>query len=134
MEFKQSYSPEQVAQGQLESGQEVVILYIKEFGMQLEAAKGATSFNYNWSYVAEHDAFMLFIYWDNNTEITINFPNQQHAMLEGLKSPKDLIISGILINVLIEQAQASNQDFIDFSGPVAYLSSIIFTDPRETAN
>lgn len=125
------YSPEQIAIGSLEDGKEVVILYIKEFVEQLKHVgdSGSIDYYYTWSYLEESDSFVLFISWDNGDEVAILFPPNQHYIIEGMKSPKELIITGIPVNELVEKARDKGNDFFDLTGPVVYINDIIYKDP-----
>ncbi len=130
------YSPEQVATGCMENGKEVVILYVKEVNEQLNrvSQSGNIGYFYTWSYIEESDAFILFIYWNNDEEIAVVFPPNQRSVVEGLRTPKELIITSIPINVLVKNAQQAGQDFFDLSGPTVYLEGVVFKEPPELRN
>lgn len=125
------YSPEQVATGSLDDGKEVVILYVKEFREQLSriSESGRIGYFYSWSYLEETNSFVLYICWENKEEIAIVFPPNQHAILEGMRAPKELIVTGMPVKMLVEQAQQEEQEFFDLSGDVVYLSGVVFKEP-----
>jgi hypothetical protein len=129
------YSPQQIATGNLEDGKEVVILYIKEFSEQLRRVKSAigVGYFYTWSYLANSDTYILFVYWDNQEEVAIVFPPSQHTIIEGLKEPKELIITSTPIKMLVDRAVDTGQDFFDLDGPIVYLRDIVLkeTSPQE---
>ncbi|MHB9094247.1 MAG: hypothetical protein ACYC21_06205 [Eubacteriales bacterium] len=125
------YSPEQIATGSLEDGKEVVILYIKEFGEQLSRVRksGEVGYFYNWSRLEDTDSVVLFIYWDNDEEVAIVFPPNQHSIVEGMRVPKELLLTSIPIKVLVEKARQEGQDFFDLRGDVVYLNDVVFKEP-----
>ena len=131
-----AFSPEQIAQGSLDNGKEVVVLYVKEFIEQLNrvSAAGKVGYFYTWSYHEEKDGIILFVCWENNEEIAIVFTPQQHEVAEDMLDPKDIIITALPIDVLVDQANAEGRDFFDLSGPVAWLSDVIYKDPRVIPN
>lgn len=131
-----AFSPEQIAQGCLENGKEVIVLYVKEFREQLSrvSADGRLGYYYTWSYHEEQDGLVLFIYWDNDVEIAVMFMPNQHEVAEDMLDPKELIITALPIDVLVAEAQAAGKDFFDLSGPVAWLSGVVYKDPRVVPN
>lgn len=125
------YSPEQIATGSLDDGKEVVILYVKEFHQQLNNVKdcGQIGYFYTWSRLEDTDSVVLFIYWDNEEEVAIVFPPVQHSIIEQMRVPKELVITSVPINMLVENARNSGLDFFDLQGPIVHLSDIIFNEP-----
>lgn len=130
------FSPEQIATGALENGKEVVILYIKEFNEQLNRVRkaGNIGYFYNWSYLKESDSYVLFIYWHNDEEIAVVFTPKQRAIVEALKSPKELIVTSIPINLLVKNAQQESKDFFELDGPVVYLNDVVYKEPNGLEN
>ncbi|PKM43039.1 MAG: hypothetical protein CVV03_09175 [Firmicutes bacterium HGW-Firmicutes-8] len=128
------YSPEQVATGSLEDGKEVVILYVKEFYDQLNHVRnsGQVGYFYSWSHLEDSNTFVLFIYWENKEEVAIVFPPNQHSIVEGMKMPKELIITSTPINMLVEDARLTGRDFFDLSGPVVHLRDVVYHEPTLT--
>lgn len=114
------YSPEQVATGALENGEKVTILYVKEFLEQLRHVNkiGQVGYFYSWSYMEDTDSYVLFIYWENETEIAIVFPPKQHTVVEQLKEPQNLIVTGIPINVMVQKAESEGKGFLDLEDSV----------------
>lgn len=131
-----AFSPEQIAQGCLENGKEVIVLYVKEFREQLNRVSraGKLGYCYTWSYLEEKDGLVLFIYWDNDEEVAIMFTPNQHEVAEDMLDPKELIITALPIDVLVAEAQAAGKDFFDLRGPVAWLSEVVYKDPRIVPN
>lgn len=129
------YSPEQVASGVLEDGRTVTILYIKEFKEQIKrvAAGGQLQYYYTWSYKEDSDSYLLFIYWMNDEEITVVFPPNQHSVVENLKNPQELIITTTPINILVQRARQSGQDFFDMEDAVI-IREAVFKEPNGMKN
>lgn len=127
------FSPEQIATGTLETGKDVIIIYVKEFVEQLNrvSQSGKVGYFYTWSRLPENDSDVIFIYWDNEEEIAVVFGPKQHYVVESLKMPKDLVITAMPINRLVEQAQQAGHDFIDLKGPVVYLNDVVFKESEE---
>lgn len=132
----QAFSPEQIAQGCLENGKEVIVLYVKEFREQLSrvSASGQVGYFYTWAYLEDKDGLVLFISWENDEEIAIMFAPNQHEVAEDMLDPKELIITALPIDVLVAEAQAAGKDFFDLRGPVAWLSEVVYKDPRIVPN
>lgn len=126
------FCPEQIATGSLDNGKDVVILYIKEFSEQLNKVgqSGVVNYLYNWSKTQDGDSVVLYICWENNTEIAVVFMPNQYEILESMRDPKELIITGIPINLLVEQAQKNGQDFFDLTENVVYLRDITYKEPE----
>ncbi len=126
------FCPEQIAAGSLDNGKDVVILYIKEFSEQLNKVgkSGLVNYLYNWSKPQDGDSVVLYICWENNTEIAVVFMPNQYEILESMRDPKELIITGIPINLLVEQAQKNGQDFFDLTDNVVYLRDITYKEPE----
>lgn len=126
------FCPEQIATGSLDNGKEVVILYIKEFSEQLNKVgqSGQLNYLYNWSKPGDGNFVILYICWENNTEIAVVFMPNQYEILESMRDPKELIITGIPINLLVEQAQKNGQDFFDLTENVVYLRDVIYKEPE----
>lgn len=126
------FCPEQIATGSLDNGKDVVILYIKEFSEQLNKVgqSGQLNYLYNWSKPVEGDSVVLYICWENNTEIAVVFMPNQYEILESMRDPKELIITGIPINLLVEQAQKNGQDFFDLTENVVYLRDVTYKEPE----
>lgn len=129
------YSPEQVASGTLDNGKSVTILYIKEFADQLNRVSKAEllQYYYNWSYMEESNSYVLFIYWTNDAEIAIVFPPQQHSVIDSLREPRDLIVTATPINILIEKARQTGEDFFDLEG-AAVIRDVVFKEPGGIEN
>jgi len=89
---------------------------------------------YTWSYLPESDSFILFICWDSGDEVAILFPPNQHSIVDSLKQPKELIITSTPVNVLVNQAMETGEDFFDLKGPVAYLQDVVFKQPPGMPN
>jgi hypothetical protein len=126
------FSPEQIATGCLDNGKEVVILYIKEFSEQLNKVGQSRQLNYlyNWSKPDDGNSIILYICWENNAEIAVVFMPNQYEILESMRDPKELIITGIPINLLVEHAQENGQDFFDLKDNVVYLQDVTYKEPE----
>jgi len=126
------FSPEQIATGCLDNGKEVVILYIKEYSELLNKVGQSRQINYlyNWSKPDDSGSIILYICWENNIEMAVVFLPNQYEILESMRSPKELIITGIPINMLVEQAQKNEQNFFDLTDNVVYLQDVTYKEPE----
>lgn len=126
------FSPGQIATGCLDNGKEVVILYIKELVEQINMIGQNETLNYlyNWSRPDGGDSIILYICWENNMEIAVVFLPEQYNVLESMRTPKELIITGVPINLLVEQAEAKGQDFFDLTDNVLYLRGVTYQEPK----
>lgn len=131
-----AFTPEQMVQGMLDNGKEVIILYVKEFYEQLNRVNknGMHGYFYTWSALEEQNSYILYVLWDIQEEIAIEFTPQHEEIIENLKMPKDLIITALPLNQLIENAENSGLDFFDLSGPAVILKDMIFNDPTVLKN
>ncbi len=131
-----AFSPEQIARGSLDNGKEVIVLYVKEFQEQLSRVSkaGRISYCYTWAYLEEKDGLVLFVCWENDEEVAVMFAPNQHEVAEDMLEPKEVIITALPIDMLVAEAQAANKDFFDLSGPVAWLSDVVYKDPRTVPN
>lgn len=127
------YSPEQIANGTMDDGRDVVILYVKEFCEQLKrvSAGGEIGYFYTWSHVEDTNSFVLFIYWNNDEEVAIVFPPKQHYIINSFHEPKQLVITALPIKTLVEAARQTGQNFIDFQGPVVCLDNVVYKEPKK---
>lgn len=126
------FSPEQIATGCLDNGKEVVILYIKEYSEVLHKVGQERQLNYlyNWAKPDKNGSIILYICWENNIEIAVVFLPNQYEVLDSLRDPKELIITGIPIDMLVEQARSKGHDFFDLSDNVAYLQNVTYKEPE----
>lgn len=129
------YIPEQIASGALENGEHVVILYIKEFSHQLKHVNksGHIGYIYSWSYVEDNDSYVLYVCWENKVDIAVVFGPRQHPVVEQLKEPKNLIITSLPINVLVDKARTAGESFLDLEDSV-FLEKVKFSIASETLN
>jgi len=128
--FTQAYTPEQSAFGKLENGREVLILYVKEFSAEVKAVNqsGLSGYTYHWFATEQKDAYVLQVTWENETHIAIRFNPQHFALLDQLLQPKDIILTITPISKLMEKAQKSDYDFLEFNDVLTF-SSLSFVVP-----
>jgi len=128
--FTQAYTPEQSAFGKLENGRDVLILYVKEFSKEVKAVNQSdlSGYTYNWFATEQKDAYVLQVTWENETHIAIRFNPQHFALLDQLLQPKDIILTITPISKLMEKAQKSDYDFLEFNDVLTF-SSLSFVVP-----
>lgn len=129
--FTQAYTPEQSAFGKLETGQDVLILYVKEFSEQVKSINqsGLSSYTYHWFTTEQKDSYVLQVTWENEVHIAIRFNPQHFGLIGQLLQPKDVILTTTPISLLMEKAQNSNYDFIEFNDVLTF-SKILFEVPK----
>lgn len=127
--FTTAYSPEQSAFGKLENGRDVLILYVKEFSEQVQAVKqsGLSGFTYNWFATEQKDAYVLQVTWENEVHIAIRFNRQHFNLIAQLIEPKDVILTTKPISELMEKAQNSCYDFLEFEDVLTF-SGLSFSE------
>jgi quinol monooxygenase YgiN len=127
-----SSSPEQSATGRLDSGREVVILFVKEFEAECRAVRedNCNRYRYTWFHNEEKNSFILHVVWENNTQIGIRFTSQHFPLLSYMAQPKDLILTTVPITELVNQARSRGDDHLAFPDTVLTFSQIVFEDPR----
>ena len=120
--FTQAYSPEQSAFGKLENGRDVLILYVKEFSEEVKAVNqsGLSGYTYNWFTTELKDAYVLQVTWENEVHIAIRFNSQHFSLIDQLLQPKDVILTTTPISHLMEKAQTSNYNFLEFSDVLTF--------------
>ncbi len=130
--FTQAYSPEQSAHGQLENGQHLLILYVKEYAQELTKVNedAVHKFEYTWFANEDQTEHVLHIRWENDVHVSVRFTPAQEALLDYLKAPRNLIISAIPIPELVEQSPSG--DLLNLTGPVATFSGMVFSKPITT--
>jgi hypothetical protein len=128
--FTEAYTPEQSAFGKLENGREVLILYVKEFIEEVRVVKqsGLSGYTYNWFATEHKDAYVLQVTWENDTHIAIRFNLQHFGLIDQLLQPKDVILTTTPISELMEKAQKSGYNFLEF-GDVLTFSHLSFAVP-----
>lgn len=128
--FTRAYTPEQSAFGKLENGRDVLILYVKEFSEEVKAVNqsGLSEYTYHWFATEHKDAYVLQFTWANDVHIEIRFNSQHFGLIDQLLQPKDVILTTTPISQLMEKAQSSNYDFLEF-GNVLTFSKLSFTVP-----
>lgn len=128
--FTQAYTPEQSAFGKLENGPEVLILYVKEFIEEVRVVKqsGLSGYTYNWFATEYKDAYVLQVTWENDTHITIRFNLQHFGLIDQLLQPKDVILTTTPISELMEKAQKSGYNFLEFNDVLTF-SHLSFAVP-----
>jgi hypothetical protein len=128
--FTTAYSPEQSAFGKLENGRDVLILYVKEFSEQVKAVNqcGLSGYTYNWFATEQKDAYVLQVTWENEVHIAIRFNTQHFGLIDQLLQPKDVILTTTPISELMEKAQKSDYDFLEFNEVLTF-SSLSFSAP-----
>lgn len=133
--FTQAYTPEQSAFGKLEDGRDVLILYVKEFSEQVKAVNqsGLSTYTYHWFATEQKDAYVLQITWENEVHIAIRFNTQHFGLIAQLIEPKDVILTTIPISNLMDKAQASNYDFLEFHDVLTF-SKLSFSVPRSDSD
>ncbi|SPF51588.1 conserved hypothetical protein [Candidatus Desulfosporosinus infrequens] len=128
--FTQAYSPEQSAFGKLENGRDVLILYVKEFSKEVQAVNQAalSEYTYHWFATEHKDAYVLQVTWENELHVAIRFNAQHFSLIGQLLQPKDIILTTTPISELMEKAQKSDYDFLEFNDVLTF-SSLTFTVP-----
>ena len=128
--FTQAYTPEQSAFGKLENGQDVLILYVKEFIEEVRAVNqsGLSGYTYNWFATEQKDAYVLQVAWENDVHISIRFNPQHFGLIDQLLQPKDVILTTTPISDLMEKAQKSDYNFLEFNDVLTF-SNLIFSAP-----
>ncbi|EHQ87907.1 hypothetical protein [Desulfosporosinus youngiae] len=129
--FTQAYSPEQSAFGKLENGCDVLILYVKEFKDKVKAVNqsGLSKYTYHWFATESKDAYVLQVTWENETHIAIRFNSQHFGLIAKLIQPTDVILTTTPISRLMEKAQVSNYNFLEFRDVVTF-SKLSFSVPN----
>jgi len=133
--YTQAYTPEQSAFGKLEDGRDVLILYVKEFSEQVKAVNqsGLSTYTYHWFATEQKDAYVLQVTWENEVHIAIRFNTQHFGLIAQLIEPKDVILTTIPISNLMDKAQASNYDFLEFHDVLTF-SKLSFSVPRSNSD
>ncbi|HZK84721.1 MAG TPA: hypothetical protein VFC58_08605 [Desulfosporosinus sp.] len=128
--FTQAYTPEQSAFGKLENDRDVLILYVKEFCEQVKAVNqsGLSEYTYNWFATEQKDAYVLQITWENEINIAIRFNSQHFGLIGQLIEPKDVILTTSPISNLMEKAQKSDYNFLEFNDVLTF-SHLSFAVP-----
>src|SRR5665648_120396 len=128
--FTQAYTPEQSAFGKLENGRDVLILYVKEFCEEVRTVNqsGLSGYTYNWFATEQKDAYVLQVTWENDSKIAIRFNTQHFGLIGQLMEPKDVILATTPISDLMEKAQKSDYNFLEFND-VLTSSQISFQVP-----
>ncbi|AET66491.1 hypothetical protein Desor_0809 [Desulfosporosinus orientis DSM 765] len=126
--YTQAFTPEQSAFGKLDNGRDVLILYVKEFSEQVKTINqlGSSKFMYHWFSTEHKDSYVLQVTWENDLHIAIRFNQQHFGLLDQLLEPKDVILTTTPISLLMEKAQASDYNFIEFSDVLTF-SNLSFT-------
>ena len=133
--FTQAYTPEQSAFGKLEDGRDVLILYVKEFMEEVRAVNqsGLSNYTYDWFATEHKDAYVLQVTWVNEVHITIRFNQQHFGLLDQLLQPKDVILTTTPISHLIEKAQKSDYNLLEFNDVLTF-SNLVFAVPSSDQN
>jgi len=120
--FTQAYTPEQSAYGKLENGSDVLILYVKEFCEEVRSIKqsGLSRYTYNWFATEQKDAYVLQVTWENDVRIAIRFNPQHFSLLDQLLQPKDVILTTAPISELMDKAQKSDYNFLEFTDVLTF--------------
>lgn len=128
--FTQAYTPEQSAFGKLENGRDVLILYVKEFSEEVRTVNqsGLSRYTYNWFATEQKDAYVLQVTWENDVHISIRFNAQHFGLIDQLLQPKDVILTTAPISALMEKAQKSDYNFLEFNDVLTF-SHLSFTVP-----
>jgi hypothetical protein len=128
--FTQAYTPEQSAFGKLESGRDVLILYVKEFCEEVRAVNqsGLSGYTYHWFATQQKDAYVLQVTWENEIHISIRFNAQHFGLIDQLLQPKDVILTTSPISALMEKAQKSDYNFLEFTDVLTF-SGLSFKVP-----
>lgn len=129
--FTQAYTPEQSAFGKLENGHDVLILYVKEFTEEVRSINqsGLSKYTYNWFATENKDAYVLQVTWENDVHIAIRFNQQHFGLIDQLIQPKDVILTVTPISEMIEKAQKSNNNFLEFKDVLTF-SHLSFAVPN----
>ncbi|OLN31157.1 hypothetical protein [Desulfosporosinus metallidurans] len=129
--FTQAYTPEQSAFGKLDNGRDVLILYVKEFCEEVKVIRrsGLSRYTYNWFATEHKDAYVLQVTWENEVHIAIRFNPQHFSLIEKLLQPRDVILTTTPISALMEKAEKSNYNFLEFSEVLTF-SNLSFAIPR----
>lgn len=129
--FTQAFTPEQSAFGKLENGRDVLILYVKEFDKEVRSINqsGLSHYTYNWFATEHKDAYVLQIIWENDVHIAIRFNQQHFGLIDQLIQPKDVILTVTPISEMIEKAQKSDYDFLEFKDVLTF-SQLSFAVPN----
>jgi len=129
--FTQAYTPEQSAFGKLENGRDVLILYVKEFIEEVRTVNhsGLSEYTYNWFATEQKDAYVLQVTWENETHISIRFNSQHFGLIDQLRQPKDVILTTTPISSLMEKAQKSDYNFLEFNDVLTF-SHLSFEVPK----
>lgn len=135
--YTQAYTPEQSAFGKLDNGRDILVLYVKEFREQVKTVNqsGLSKFTYHWFATEHKDSFVLQVTWENDVHIAIRFNQQHFSLLDQLLEPKDVILTTTPISLLMEKAQVSQYNFIEFNDVLTF-SNLSFTgipDPENLA-
>ena len=128
--FTQAYTPEQSAFGKLENGRDVLILYVKEFCEEVRAVNqsGLSGYTYHWFATEQKDAYVLQVTWENEIQIAIRFNPQHFGLIGQLIDPKDVILATTPISALMEKAQKSDYNFLEFNDVLTF-SQLSFAVP-----
>jgi len=128
--FTQAYTPEQSAFGKLENGRDVLILYVKEFCEEVRAVNqsGLSGYTYHWFATQQKDAYVLQVTWENEIHISIRFNAQHFGLIDQLLQPKDVILTTSPISALMEKAQKSDYNFLEFTDVLTF-SGLSFEVP-----
>ena len=128
--FTQAYTPEQSAYGKLENGRDVLILYVKEFKQEISTINqaGLSEYTYNWFATEHKDSYVLQITWANEVHVAVRFNPQHFSLIGQLVQPKDVILTATPISILMENAQNSSYNFLEFEDVLTF-SSLSFTVP-----
>jgi len=128
--FTQAYTPEQSAFGKLENGRDVLILYVKEFCEEVRAVNqsGLSGYTYHWFATQQKDAYVLQVTWENEIHISIRFNAQHFGLIDQLLQPKDVILTTSPISALMEKAQKSDYNFLEFTDVLTF-SGLSFAVP-----
>ena len=120
--FTQAYTPEQSAFGKLENGRDVLILYVKEFYEEVRAVNqsGLSGYTYDWFATEQKDAYVLQVTWGNDIHIAIRFNPQHFGLIDQLLQPKDVILTTSPISDLMEKAQESDYNFLEFNDVLTF--------------
>ena len=129
--FTQAYTPEQSAFGKLDNGRDVLILYVKEFCEEVKVIRrsGLSRYTYNWFATENKDAYVLQVTWENEVHIAIRFNSQHFSLIEKLLQPRDVILTTTPISALMEKAEKSNYNFLEFIDVLTF-SSLSFSIPH----
>lgn len=126
--YTQAFTPEQSAFGKLDNGRDILILFVKEFSEQVKIVNqsGFSKFTYHWFSTEHKDSYVLQVTWENDVHIAIRFNQQHFGLLDLLLEPRDVILTTTPISLLMEKAQASDYNFIEFSDVLTF-SNLSFT-------